>query len=137
LFFNFIATQKELLNPITFSYNSIGELQIELPQGAKSDSYNLYLIVNIIDDLGGTLVYYLKNPIVVQSNEELKQSLSSEILSTNPSTDISISSDFMQQLNSGDVKTVSKNVINMANELNLDSNSQNLTTTEQVSSKHF
>ena len=120
------------MNPIAFSYNSIGELEIELPQGAKSDSYKLYLFVNIIDDLGGTLVYNLNMPVIVESNELLKQSLSSEMLSTNPSTDISISSDFLQQLNSGDVKTVSKNVINMANELNLDSKNQNLSTNDQV-----
>lgn len=107
-------------NPITFNYNSIGQLEIELPQGAKSDSYHLYLFVNIIDDLGGTFTYYLKNPVIVQPNDDLKNSLSSEILSSKSSTDISTSSNFMWQLNSGDIKTVSKNVINMATTFNLE-----------------
>ena len=114
------ATQKDLLNPIAFSYNSNGRLEIELPQGAKSDSYKLYLFVNIIDDLGGTLVYYLKTPVIVGSNTGLKDSLSSEILGSDQNTDISTSSEFVQQLNSGDIKTVSKNVINMATAFNLE-----------------
>ena len=96
-------------------------MEIELPQGAESDSYKLYLFVNIIDDLGGTLVYNLKSPVIVESNEDLKESLSSEILGSDQSNDISTSSEFVQQLNSGDIKTVSKNVINMATAFNLDS----------------
>jgi hypothetical protein len=114
------ATQKELLNPIAFSYNTNGRLEIELPQGAKSDSYKLYLFINIVDDLGGTLVFNIKNPVIVESNDDLKLSLATEILGSNQYTDISTSSDFVQQLNSGDVKSVSKNVINMATAFNLD-----------------
>ena len=71
--------------------------------------------------MGGTLVYYLKTPVIVGSNTDLKESLSSEILGSDQNTDISTSSEFVQQLNSGDIKTVSKNVINMATAFNLDS----------------
>ena len=113
------------MNPILFNYNSIGKLEIELPQGAKSDSYRLYLLVNIIDDLGGSFVYYLKIPVIVQPNNDLKNSISSEILSSKSSANLSTLSNFMQQLNSGDIKTVSKNVINMATTINLES-SQNV-----------
>ena len=72
--------------------------------------------------MGGTFVYYLKTPVIVQPNDDLKNSLSSEILSSKSSTDISTLSDFMQQLNSGDIKAVSKNVINMATTFNLETN---------------
>ena len=93
-------------------------ITIQLPEGPSSDSYKIYLFVNIIDDTDGTTVYYLPNPVIVTPNNNLATSLADSITSSDPNCQ------FLVELNSGNLNTVSKNVISLATVFNIQSESQ-------------
>jgi hypothetical protein len=107
------VTYRGLSNPVSLSYNSIGNLSIQLPQGPKSDSYRIYLFVNIIDDSLGTTVYNLTLPISVTSNKLLVQNLMGSISSNDMSNSI------YADLNSGNLNLVTKNVVSLSTSLNI------------------
>ena len=76
-----IATYSGNLNFISLNYNSNGQISLQLPQGPQSDSYKIYLSVNIIDDTNGVTNYYVKNnPIIVKPNDALALSLMQSII---------------------------------------------------------
>jgi hypothetical protein len=104
------------------NFNSDGVLNIQLPQGPDTDSYNIYLFVNVIDDSLGTTVYNLPNPVQVKPNENLANELLGDILSNDPR------SPFLSNLQSGNLNTIAKTIIGIASVFNIEqpSNSTNV-----------
>lgn len=88
---------------------------IQLPQGPDSDGNKIYLFVNIIDDTYGVSVYNLPQPVIVTPNNNLADQLASTITSNDPN------SPFLQDLNSGNVNLVAKNVIALTSVFNIQS----------------
>ena len=105
-------------------YNSNGELYVQLPQGASSDSNKLHLYVNIIDNLGGVRVFNLATPVVVTQNKDSVTSIAKEVLNYNPSTDLSTLSQFTQDIYSSDTKLSAKSITLLATTLNGDNSNQ-------------
>ena len=115
-----LATYSGNVNPISINFNSLGIGNLQLPQGPESDSYFIYLSVNIIDDTNGVTTFTLPNPVVVLPNSDLLS-----ISSTN--------TQLMTELNSGNVNLVASNAIAIANGLNMQFNSsQSSSQTSQV-----
>jgi len=90
-------------------------LSVQLPQGPSTDSYNIYLLVNIIDDTDGSTLYYLPNPVTVQPDNSLANNLASSITSNNGDNQL------LLNLNSGNLNIVAKNVIAITTILNFQS----------------
>jgi hypothetical protein len=105
-------------------YNSNGELYVQLPQGAQSNSNKLNIYVNIIDNLGGVRVFDLDTPVVVTKNKDLVTTIANEVLNFNPSTDLSTLSQFAQDIYSGDTKLATRNIIILTSTLNGDNSNQ-------------
>jgi hypothetical protein len=119
IYFFILATYKGNLNPIALNYNSQGTLSIQLPQGPETDSYKIYLYVNVIDDSLGITVFNITNPIQVMPNQNLADNLLADFLSNDPS------SPFLSNLQSGNLNTISKTIIGIATVFNIE-NSVNL-----------
>lgn len=115
IFFFNLANYTGNPNPIALNYNSNGKITLQLPQGPDTDSYFIYLFVNIIDDTDGTTVYLLPTPVTVKPNNQLANSLAESISSNDASSPMVI------ELNSGNLNLVSKNVISLATVFNIQS----------------
>jgi len=96
------------------NYNSNGYLTIQLPQGPQSDSYFVYLSVNIIDDFNGKTTSQLPMPVQVLPNNN-DSNIFEAILTNNGE---SLNTETMIELNSGNLNLISKNVISLSNALN-------------------
>ena len=94
----------------------MGQVALQLPQGPITDSYRIYLFVNIIDDSDGATVYQISNPVIVEPNDALVGDLAISILTNDPNSQI------LTDLNSGDLNVVAKNVIALATVLNIQDN---------------
>ena len=90
-------------------------ITFQLPQGLNSHSYLIYLFVNIIDDTGGTTVYFLSKPVTVKPNDQLVESLIDSILHNETGTGL------LLELNSGNLNLISKNAIALATVFNIQS----------------
>ena len=113
------------------NYNSNGDLYIQLPQGPDYDAYKLYLFVNIIDDTYGTTVYKIAQPVTVMPNDNLANNLAASIASNDPN------SPFLQNLNSGNLNLVAKNVIALTSVFNIQGlSSSSITTTPSNSTSN-
>ena len=88
-------------------YNSYGVVSLQLPQGPQSDSFNIYLSVNIIDDSSGKFFFNLSTPVQVQPNNNTNDILQA-IFSNNSS------SNQMLELNSGNLNLISRYVISLS-----------------------
>ena len=115
-------------NPIALNYNSDGNLWIQLPQGPDYDGNKLYLFVNIIDDTYGSTVFNIQQPVVVTPNNNLADQLAATITSNDPN------SPFLQDINSGNVNLVAKNVIALTSVFNIQALSGSQTQTQSNSS---
>ena len=115
LFFFIKANYSGNQIPIALNYNSNGVISLQLPQGPDTDSYFVYLFVNVIDDTDGKTVYYLTTPVQVTPNNNLANSLANSIASNDASNPVVL------QLNSGNLNLVSKNVIALATVFNIQS----------------
>lgn len=104
---------------MSISYNSLGVGNLELPQGSQSDSYHIYLSVNIMDDTNGVTTYSLPSPVLVLPNTNILSNSSSNV-------------QLMTELNSGNVDLVAINVIAIATGFNMQFNSSQ-TSTSQIS----
>ena len=93
------------MNWISLDFNSNGETSLQLPQGPQTDTYKIYLSVDIIDDAKGVSHYNITTPVTVNPNVPLLQSLTNSILSNGMSNQV------MTSLNSGDFVLVTNNVI--------------------------
>jgi len=107
------VTYQGLSYPVCLSYNSIGNLSVQLPQGPMSDAHNIYLFVNIIDDTLGTTVCNLTSPIPVTPNSLLVQDLMGSISSNDMTNSI------YADLNSGNLNLVTNNVVSLSTALNI------------------
>ena len=103
------------------NYNNQGALSIQLPQGPQSDSYRLYLFVNIIDDSLGVTVYNITTPVQVNPNQNLADNLLSDILTNSPT------SPFLNNLQSGNLNVVAKTIIGIASVFNIEAQQQDTT----------
>ena len=101
------------------NYNAFGTVSIQLPQGPQSDSYNIYLFVNVIDDSHGTTVYTIPTPVSVVPNNHLANSLAASIANNDPASPV------FQALNSGNLNLVAKNVIALSSVFNIQSDTTN------------
>lgn len=102
----------------------MGVASLQLPQGPSTDSYNIYLSVNIIDDTNGVTTYSIPNPVHVLSNQNLASTL------TNSSGNTLL----IAQINSGNINTVVSNSLAISTSLNMQFNeSQSLTQASQIS----
>jgi len=104
---------------MSISYNSLGVGNLQLPQGPQSDSYQIYLSVNIFDDTNGVTTFSLPSPVVVLPNTNLL---------SDPSSNVQL----MTELNSGNVNLVARNVIAIATGFNMQFNLSQ-TSTSQIS----
>ena len=116
------ATYSGNPNPIALNYNSNGVITLQLPQGPATDSYFIYLFVNIIDDTQGTTVFQLSTPVTVKPNDQLANSLAESISSNQDA-----GSPLILELNSGNLNLVSKNVIALSTVFNIQSAASNST----------
>jgi hypothetical protein len=96
------------------NYNSNGVLHLQLPQGPQTDSFLIYLSVNIIDDFNGKTTYQLLMPVEVLPNNNNSNIF--EAILTNSGE--SLSFETLSELNSGNLNLISKNVIFLSNALN-------------------
>jgi hypothetical protein len=97
---------------------------LQLPQGPSTDSYNIYLSVNIVDDTNGVTTYSISNPVQVLPNQNLASTL------TNSSGNTLL----IAQINSGNINAVASNSLAISTSLNMQFNeSQSLTQTSQIS----
>jgi hypothetical protein len=94
------------------NYNQNGILDIQLPQGPTTDSYRQYIFVNIIDDSNGITVFTIETPVVVTPNDALVTQLLDSLSSSD------MSSQFMLNLNSGNLNLITKNIIGLSSVLN-------------------
>ena len=66
-------------NDILFDFQSTGyfntalptQLNTTIPQGPEYDSFNVTIVIKIIDDFGGMLEYIIPTPVTVQPNISL------------------------------------------------------------------
>ena len=101
---------------ISLNYNSNGQISLQLPQGPQSDSYKIYLSVNVIDDTNGmTSINVKNNPIIVKPNDALAQSLMQSMKANDQSNQ------FIAGLNSGNLNLIAANVIALSSVFNAES----------------
>ncbi len=87
-------------------------IKTQLPQGPVNDFYKIFISVNIVDDFNGIAAFNLTAPVNVAADTNATNSLIDSIVSSESS------STFLKTLQSGDLKTVAKNVIALAVTLN-------------------
>jgi hypothetical protein len=92
-------------------------ITLQLPQGPDTNSFSIYLFVNVIDDTYGTTVYFLTTSVTVKPNDALASSLANSIASNGANSPLVL------ELNSGNLNLVSKNVIALATVFNMQSSS--------------
>jgi hypothetical protein len=109
----FSATYQGLYNPLALSYNSDGILAAKLPQGPETDSYKVYIHVNIIDESYGFTTFQVANPVQVYPNTDLTQTLFETALTKDPRNPAVVS------LNTGNLKTVASFVTTLTAEINM------------------
>ena len=100
--------------PKTLNYNSNGFVSLQLPQGPQSDSYFIYLSVNVIDDSDGKTNFPIKTPVQVLPCNTT--SLFESILEV--ANGSSSQTMMMMELNSGNLNLISKNIITLSTSLN-------------------
>jgi len=105
-------------------------LSVQLPQGPSTDSYNIYLLVNIIDDTDGSTLYYLPNPVTVQPDNSLANNLANSITSNNGDNQL------LLNLNSGNLNIVAKNVIAITTILNFQSSDSDENSTSSTNDQN-
>ena len=73
--FFFTATYKGITTPISLDQNSNGNSAFQLPSGPESDSYQISLYVNVMDDSDGVTQYNVPMNAVVKPNNDLVNNL--------------------------------------------------------------
>ena len=114
------ATYLGNLNLISLSSNTNGQINFQLPQGPQSDTYKIYLAVNVKDNSNGVTTYNISTPVNVLPNDTSVQSLTDSILNLNGSN-----SQILNSLNSGDTNLVTSNVLALTSLITAQSTSDN------------
>ena len=99
-------------NAQSLGFNSVGVLSTQLPQGPASDSFKLYVYVNIIDDWQATTVYNLVTAITCMPNTTQTTAIIQAILGQD------MSNSYMDDINSGKLSQVAQNAQVLAAQLN-------------------
>jgi hypothetical protein len=94
------------------SFNTNGYERVLLPAGPQDDSFNVYIFVRIIDDLGGVTEYKISSPIIVEPNFYVANAYLNDMLN-NKNTKT-----FIKQLFTGNLQQTAQNVISYATNLN-------------------
>lgn len=84
---------------VNIGNNETGYFYTNLPAGLYSDSYKLYLFVQVFDNLGAITAYYISTPVIVQMDMSLLVSSATDMLSGskgNPLIDRMQSSDLSE-----------------------------------------
>ena len=102
------------MNLISLNYNSNGQISVQLPQGPQSDSYKIYLSVNIIDDTYGVTAFAIKTPVIVMPNDALAMSLMQSMMNNDASNKMII------EMNSNNINMVAANAIALSTVFNID-----------------
>ena len=110
------------MNLISLSSNTNGQINFQLPQGPQSDTYKIYLAVNVKDNSNGVTTYNISTPVNVLSNDTSVQSLTDSILNLNGNGS---NSQILNSLNSGDTNLVTSNVLALTSLINAQSTSDN------------
>ena len=116
------ATYLDNLNFISLSSNTNGQINFQLPQGPQSDTYKIYLVVNVKDNSNGVTTYNISTPVTVLPNDTSVQSLTDSILNLNGNGS---NSQILNSLNSGDTNLVTSNVLALTSLINAQSTSDN------------
>jgi hypothetical protein len=103
------------MNLISLNYNSNGQVSVQLPQGPQSDSYKIYLSVNIIDDTYGVTAFVIKTPVIVMPNDALAMSLMQSMMNNDANNKMII------EMNSNNINMVAANAIALSTMFNIDS----------------
>ena len=99
------------------SYNQLGVLTTQLPQGPASDSLKLTLLVYIYDDLNGYQIYTLSStPVQVYPN--LDQAYTAMSLMINSFSEWISINNFTTNMFSNNMQLVAQNVIGLSSSLN-------------------
>ena len=90
-----------------------------MPQGSEFDSYFVYLSVNIIDDFDGKATFQLPSPIKVMPSNNNSNVFETILSNNGESQNIQA----LNEINSGNLNLISKNVIVLSHALNRQSSS--------------
>ena len=124
--YEYFAKYSNNSTPIAINFNNMGVLKSQLPQGLESNSFKLFLFVQIIDDSDAITIFDLKNPITVKPRPDYLANVSKQLLD-NPEN-----SSFLKMLKNADLQQSSRNIISISSMLN-DQNSN--TTSSQDAEK--
>ncbi len=113
------------------NYNSNGTLTVQLPLGPEYDSFNIYILVHVIDDTKGRTIYNITKPVRVYPNKNLTNTIMQNILDLEPS------SQFLQELNDKDIQKAAKNIIGLSNSLNIQFSTINTEPNQTLSSRNI
>ena len=78
--YEYFAKYSDGSSPMAINYNTEGNLKTQLPQGLKSDSYKLYIFVQVIDDSDAITVFEIPEPVVVEVKPGFVDELSQQLL---------------------------------------------------------
>ena len=85
-----------------------------MPQGSQFDSYFVYLSVNIIDDFSGKTTFQLPSPIKVMPSKTNSNIFETILYNNGESLNIQT----LNEIKSGNLNLISKNVIVLSHALN-------------------
>ena len=112
---------------IMLNYNSNGNLSVQLPSGLSSDSYKLYLHVQVIDDSNGQTFFSIAEPVIILPSKINVASLIESLTIKYPSNR------FLVELTTGNLNLICKNVISLSSFMNIyESNETNETNNEMA-----
>ena len=100
--FFFTATYKGITTPISLDQNSNGNSAFQLPSGPESDSYQISLYVNVMDDSDGVTQYNVPTNAVVKPNNDLVNNLAGSLVDSNSGA---ASNNLIQTLTKGSVQS--------------------------------
>jgi hypothetical protein len=103
-------------NPITLNFNSYGNLSVQLPQGPISDSYRVFLFVNIIDNQHGLTMFNIPTPVLVLPDDSFISNLTQAI------TNNDVTNSFVKSLYISDLYSLGQRVIAISTTVNIKSN---------------
>ena len=104
-------------NPITLNFNSHGNLSVQLPQGPSSDSYRLFLSVNIVDNQHGLTIFNIPSPVIVLPDDIIFSNVTQAIRNND------LGNSFVQSLYTNDLYSLGQRVIALSTIANIKSNS--------------
>lgn len=75
---------------MSLGYDSVGQIEFELPLGPAFDEYKMYLYVEVIDNDDGSTRFSLETAVVVEENTDLMDGLMNSITSADPTSEANL-----------------------------------------------